>query len=49
MGGEQQQEEEFVGSEEVMGALSYLEEVVALMKLRVAAGHMTRQTPSEEH
>jgi hypothetical protein len=48
-GGEQPQEEEFVGSEGAMGALSRPEEVVALVKLRVAARQITRQIPSEEH
>jgi hypothetical protein len=42
-------EGEFAGSEEAMGALSRPEEVVALVKLRVAAGQITRQIPSEEH
>lgn len=37
-----------VGSE-AMGALSRPEEVVALVKLRVAAGQIKRQIPPEEH
>ena len=32
-----------------MGALSRPEEVVALVKLRVAAGQIKRQIPPEEH